>query len=117
MIDLVRDLKDILIKLDDKEHDLQIIVDGYAIYVKLIYRYDDIMVDKKTILSVCLDISMGIVYIPDDMYRKEYLVDEYGIDAHEIRLCEAIMEYLENNVREIEILTKEMDKDFRFDGK
>lgn len=99
-MDILKDIKEIMIKNKDKEHHIRVEVSGFGIYVYLEYDPGAIF-DEKCIIPIKYDISDGFAYISNDEYRKMYNPEDYGIDLIEISIIKEIMGYLESHSKEI----------------
>lgn len=114
-MNLITDIKNILVKHKDKEHHLQIVVDDLEIKVYLIYD-PELEYQEDTIIPIVYDFSTGIVYISDSEYRDKYKACDYGIDLHEISIIKDIMEYLEKNNEKLRKMVKGFNLRNRFEG-
>lgn len=116
-MDILQDIKDILIKNKDKEHYLKIEVswDGVTIYLE----YDpDRSFEENCIIPIRYETLGEFAYIPNDEYRDKYNPSDYGIDLKEIILIKEIMEYLEAHSKEIDELCNGYDwEDREIDNK
>jgi hypothetical protein len=99
-MDILKDIKDILIKHKDKEHHLKINIDCYTL---TIYLECDPCLDfsEDLVIPICYDRLEGFAYISDAEYREKFKANDYGIDFHEIKIIKDIMEYIENHSTEI----------------
>lgn len=97
-MNLLFDLKEILLQDDDHEHDLRVSADPYEVRVELIWSEED---DEKVVLPIVYDACLEFTYIPDKEYRAKYNIDTFGIDKLEVKLAFDIMSYLELHGAEI----------------
>lgn len=102
-MNLLKDIRDILIKNKDTERMLKIVVDWSGITVYLDYdpRKD---FEGQCVLPIHYDTSDGFSYIPDDEYREKFHPSDYGIEYEDVVLIKEIMEYLESHSKEIDDL-------------
>jgi hypothetical protein len=105
-MNLLLDLKEILYKNNDKEHEMRIIVEPHKVKVELIYNQEEIncndyskqaIIHKQAIIPIVYNCSMEFAYIQDIRYRE----NAYEIYFDEIKLCYDIMSYLELHGKEI----------------
>ena len=99
-MDILKDIKDILIKNKDTEHMLKIVVDWSGVTVYLDYDPEKDF-EEKCIIPIQYDISNEFAYISDSEYREKFHPNDYGIEYKEIVLIKEIMEYLESHSKEI----------------
>ena len=95
-MNILKDIKEILIRNKDREHHLKIEVswDGVTVYLE----YDpEKEFDEKCIIPIRYDTLDNFAYIPDSEYKNTYNPNDYGMDLKEIILIKEIMEYLEEN--------------------
>jgi hypothetical protein len=111
-MDLVADLKDIMIKNNDKEHNLKVEVDNMGVKVFLDYDPDG-NYEEKTMIPIEYTTCEEFAYIPDSEYREKFIVNDYGMDLHEITLIKDIMQYLEDHKEEIGKLCVDYSWEFR----
>lgn len=107
-VNILQDIKDILIRNKDKEHHLKIEIswDGITVYLE----YDpDKDFEEKCIIPIRYETLEEFAYIPNDEYRDKYNPNDYGIDLNEIILIKEIMEYLEIHSLEINELCSGYD--------
>ena len=97
-MDLLKDIKDIV--KNDKEHNVKIEIDNLGVRVYLDYDPSNDY-EEKTLIPTEYTTLEEFAYIPDDVYREKFNVNNYGIDLHEITLIKEIMEYLESHKQEI----------------
>ena len=97
-MNLLFDLKEILLQDNDHEHDLRVSVDPYEVRVELIWSEED---NEKVVLPIVYDACLEFAYIPDKEYRTKYNIDTFGIDKLEAKLAFDIMSYLEFHGAEI----------------
>lgn len=114
-MNLITDIKNILVKHKDKEHHLQIVVDDLEIKVYLIYD-PELEYQEDTIIPVVYDFTTGIVHISDSEYREKFKPGDYGMDLHEISIIKDIMEYLKKNNEELRKMVKGFNYEYRFKG-
>lgn len=99
-LNILQDIKEILIRNKDKEHHLKIETswDGVMVYLE----YDpEKEFDEKCVIPIRYDTLDDFAYIPDREYKNMYNPNDYGMDLKEIILIKEIMEYLEKNSAEI----------------
>lgn len=99
-MNILQDIKDILVKNKDKEHHLKVDVswDGVIVYLE----YDpDKEFEEKCIIPIRYETLEEFTYISNSEYREKYNPEDYGIDLKEIILIKDIMEYLETHSTEI----------------
>lgn len=99
-LNLIEDILNIV--KDDKRHNVKVVIESLGVTV---YLDDDPDGDyeEKYIIPVRYDVLFGSCYIPHDEYLKCMTEDvDCGIDKEEIDLIQKIMEYLENNKKEID---------------
>lgn len=99
-MDILKDIRDILIRNRDKEHMLKIVVDWSGVTVYLDYDPEKDF-EEKCVIPIRYDTLDGLTYIPDSEYREKIQPNDYGIEYKEIILIKEIMEYLESNSKEI----------------
>lgn len=102
-MNILEDIKRILIKHKDKEHFLEIRLswEGVTVYLE----YDSTKeFSGREILPIRYSILDGVSYIPNDELKRKYNPNDLGIDLHEISLIKAIMEYFESHKQDIEKL-------------
>ena len=107
-MNILHDIKEILIRNKDKEHYLKIecSLDGVTVYLE----YDpDKNFDEKCIIPIHYDTLESFVYIPNEEFKDKYNPNDYGIDLTEIILIKEIMEYLESHSTEINELCNGYD--------
>ena len=97
-MNILQDLRNILIKNDDHEHAFRVTVDPHQISVELIWSEDD---DENVILPIVYEYCVEFAYIPDKEYRSKYNVSDFGIDKLEVKLALDIINYLELHGTEI----------------
>ena len=100
-MNLLFDLKEILYDNKDLEHEMSVTVTPYEVKVELTYDPDQNDGNTETVLTIVYDNLVGFAYVPDDDYRKKYLVKDYGIYKLEAKLMYDIMSYLEAHGTEI----------------
>lgn len=103
MLNILQDIKEILIRNKDKERHLKIEVSWDGVTVHLEYDPEKDF-NEKNIIPIRYETLEGFAYIPDKEYREKYNPDDYGIDLKEIILIKEIMEYLESHSTEIDEL-------------
>lgn len=99
-MDILKDIKEILIRNKDKEHFLTINVswDGVTAYLE----YDpEKNFEEKCIIPIKYETASDSVYIPDDEYKEKFNPNEGGLELQEIVLIKEIMEYLASHSDEI----------------
>ena len=99
-MDVLKDIRDILIKNKDAEHMLKIVVDWSGVIVYLDYDPEKDF-EEKCIIPIRYDTLDEFAYIPDSEYREKFHPNDYGIEYKEIVLIKEIMEYLESHREEI----------------
>lgn len=99
-MDILKDIRDILIRNKDTEHMLQIVVDWSGVTVYLDYDPKKYF-EKKIVIPIQYDTVDEFAYIPDSEYREKFQPNDYGIEYKEIVLIKEIMEYLESHKEEI----------------
>lgn len=99
-MDILKDIRDILIRNKDIEHMLQIIVDWSGVTVYLDYDPEKDF-EEKCVIPIRYDTAYGFAYIPDDEYKEKFNPNEFGIEYKEIVLIKEIMEYLGFHKEEI----------------
>jgi len=102
-LNILQDIKEILIKNKDKEHHLKIEISWDSVTVYLEYDPEKDF-DEKSIIPIRYETLEEFAYIPDKEYREKYNPDDYGIDLKEIILIKEIMKYLESHSTEIDEL-------------
>lgn len=112
-MNLITDIKNILVKHKDKEHHLQIVVDDLEIKVYLIYD-PELEYQEDTIIPIVYDFTDKCAYISDSEYREKFKQCDYGIDLHEISIIKDIMEYLEKNSDELKKMVEGFNYQDRF---
>lgn len=100
-MNLLFDLKEILYDNKDLEHEMSVTVTPYEVRVELTYDPEQNDGSTETVLTIVYDNLVGFAYVPDDDYRKKYLVKDYGIYKLEAKLMYDIMSYLEAHGTEI----------------
>lgn len=93
-MNVLQDIKDILVKNKDKEHHLKVDVSWEGVTVYLEYDPDKEF-EEKCIIPIRYDTLEEFAYIPNDEYRDKYNPNDYGIYLKEVILIKEIMEYLE----------------------
>ena len=97
-MNLLEDIKEIV--KYDKEHHVRVEVDDLE--VKVLLRYDPANdYNEDIIIPIIYTTVEKFAYIPDCDYREMFNVRDYGITLDEIILIKNIMEYLEDNKKEI----------------
>lgn len=106
LVDLIKDLKNIL--KDNREHHLEINIswDGVRVYLQYDPNGD---FDESCVIPIYYTTVEDFAYIPNDEYRKKYNPSDYGIDANEVKLISEIMDYLELHGDEIDELCSGLD--------
>lgn len=99
-MDILKDIRDILIRNKDTEHMLKIVVDWSGLTVYLDYDPEKDF-EEKCIIPIQYDISNEFAYISDSEYREKFHPNDYEIEYKEIVLIKEIMEYLETHKEEI----------------
>ena len=99
-MDILKDIRDILIRNKDAEHMLKIVVDWSGVTVYLDYDPEKDF-EEKCVLPIRYDTLDEFAYIPDSEYREKFHPNDYGIEYKEIVLIKEIMEYLESHKEEI----------------
>ena len=99
-MDILKDIRDILVRNKDKERMLKIVVDWSGVTVYLDYDPEKDF-EEKCVLPIRYDTLDGFAYIPDDEYREKFHPNDFGIEYEDIVLIKEIMEYLESNKEEI----------------
>ena len=112
-MNLITDIKNILVKHKDKEHHLQIVVDDLEIKVYLIYDHE-LEYQEDTIIPIVYDLTDKCAYISDSEYREKFKPCDYGIDLHEISIIKDIMQYLEKHGDELESIVYGFNYQDRF---
>ena len=115
-MNLLEDIANILIKHKDKEHHIKVEVEDFE--VKIYLEYDpspDDYKDGNDVIPITYDILEGFAYIPDDKYREMFKPNDYGIDNHEIKIINDIMEYLVGHSDEIKKLCNKFGLYRRYD--
>lgn len=107
-VNILQDIKDILIRNKDKEHRLKIEISWKGITVYLEYDPDKDF-EEKCIIPIRYETLEEFAYIPDNEYRDKYNPNDYGMDLKEIILIKEIMEYLERHSSEINELCSGYD--------
>ena len=100
-MNLLEDIKKIV--KNDKEHNVKVEVDDMSVKVYLDYDPENTW-DEKTIIPIEYNTLDEFAFIPDREYREKFIVDDFGIDLHEIALVKKIMEYLEAHKEDIDKL-------------
>ena len=103
-MDILKDIRDILVRNKDVEHMLQIVVDWSGVTVYLDYDPEkDFEEDfeEKCVIPIRYDTLDEFAYMPDSEYREKFHPNDYGIEYKEIVLIKKIMEYLESHKEEI----------------
>ena len=99
-MDILKDIRDILVRNKDKERMLKIVVDWSGVTVYLDYDPEKDF-SEQCIIPIHYDTSDEFSYIPDDEYREKFHPNDFGIEYEDIVLIKEIMEYLESNKEEI----------------
>lgn len=99
-MDILKDIRDILIENKDTEHMLKIVVDWSGVSVYLDYDPEKDF-EEQCVIPIRYEVLDGFAYIPDDEYREKFKTNDYGIEYNEIVLIKEIMEYLESHKNEI----------------
>ena len=99
-MDILKDIRDILVRNKDKERMLKIVVDWSGITVYLDYDPEKDF-EEKCVLPIRYDTLDGFAYIPDSEYREKFHPNDFGIEYEDIVLIKEIMEYLESHKEEI----------------
>lgn len=99
-MDILKDIRDILIRNKDIEHMLQIIVNWSGVTVFLDYDPEKDF-EEKCVIPIRYDTAYSFAYIPDDEYKEKFNPNEFGIEYKEIVLIKEIMEYLGSHKEEI----------------
>ena len=99
-MDILKDIRDILIRNKDAEHMLQIVVEWSGVTVYLDYDPEKDF-EEKCVIPIRYDTLDRFAYIPDSEYREKFHPNDYGIEYKEIVLIKGIMEYLESHKEEI----------------
>ena len=107
-IDILKDIKDILIRNKDTERMLKIVVDWAGVTVYLDYDPDKDF-EEKCVIPIQYDTLDGFSYIPDREYREKFHPNDFGMGYKDIILIKEIMEYLESYKEEIDNLCAEYD--------
>lgn len=110
-LNLIEDILNIV--KDDKRHNVKVVIESLGVTV---YLDDDPDGDyeEKYIIPVRYDTLFGSCYIPHGEYLKCMTEDvDCGIDKEEIDLIQKIMEYLENNKKEIDHYCNLLDPETR----
>lgn len=104
-MDILQDIKNILIKNKDKAHNLKIEASslGVMVYLCCDYGYDYSQDRKEDFtIPIYFDNVEQFAYIPNKEYREKYSEEDlFGIDLQEITLIKEIMEYLEAHSNDI----------------
>ena len=111
-MDILKDIRDILVRNKDVEHMLQIVVDWSGVTVYLDYDPEKDF-EEKCVLPIRYDALDEFAYMPDSEYREKFHPNDYGIEYKEIVLIKEIMEYLESRKEEINDLCVEYDREDR----
>lgn len=102
-MNLLLDLKEILYKNNDKEHEMRIIVEPHGVKVDLIYNQEETNYNEqavshnRVIIPIVYNCSTEFAYIHD----IRYLENAYEMYFDEIKLCYDIMSYLELHGKDI----------------
>ena len=99
-MDILKDIRDILVRNKDKERMLKIVVDWSGVTIYLDYDPEKDF-EEKCVLPIRYDTLDGFAYIPDDEYREKFHPNDFGIEYEDIVLIKEIMEYLESHKEEI----------------
>ena len=99
-MDILKDIRDILVRNKDKERMLKIVVDWSGVTVYLDYDPEKDF-EEKCVLPIRYDTLDGFAYIPDSEYREKFHPNDFGIEYEDIVLIKEIMEYLESHSKEI----------------
>ena len=99
-MDILKDIRNILIRNKDKERMLKIVVDwsGVAVYLDNDPKKD---FEEQCVIPIQYDTLDGFAYIPDREYREKFHPNDFGIEYEDIVLIKEIMEYLESHSKEI----------------
>ena len=107
-MNILEDIKRILIKHKDKEHFLEIRLSWEGVTVYLEYdpprKFDEI-----AILPIHYSILDEMAYIPNAEFKQKYNPSEFGMDLHEISIIKDIMEYFKKNAAKINELCQGYD--------
>ena len=99
-MNILKDIRDILIKNKDTEHMLKIVVDWSGVTVYL--EYDPLKeFHEDCIIPIHYCTIDEFSYIPDNKLREMHKPNDYGMDLNEITLMKEIMEYFESHKTEI----------------
>ena len=102
-MDILSDIKNILIDCDDRDHNLKINIEQSSITVYLDYDpYENYR--ELCMIPIRCDVSKGIAYIPHDEFKKLFNVESGGIELEELDLVKKIMEYMTNNMKSIKAI-------------
>ena len=113
-MNILKDIRDILIKNKDTEHMLKIVVDWSGVTVYL--EYDPLKeFHEDCVIPIHYCTVDEFAYIPDDKFKELYKPCDYGMDLNEITLMKEIMKYLESHRTEIAELCNGYDWEFRKD--
>lgn len=122
-MNILEDIKEILIRNKDKEHFLTINVSWDGVTVYLEYNPDKNF-EGKCIIPIRYDTVDNFVYIPDDEYKEKFNPNEGGLELQEIVLIKEIMEYLSSHSADINKLCsgydwedREIEKEKKLEGK
>ena len=99
-MDILKGIRDILIRNKDTEHMLKIVVDWSGVTIYLDYDPEKDF-EENCVIPIQYDVTDDFAYIPDSEYREKYHPNDYGIEYKEIVLIKEIMEYLESHSKEI----------------
>ena len=115
-MNLLEDIANILIKHKDKEHHIKVEVDDFEVRVYLEYDPSpEDYEDGHDTIPITYDVLEGFAFIPDDKYREMFKPNDYGIDNHEIKIINDIMEYLVGHGSEVEKLCNKFGLYRRYD--
>lgn len=99
-MDILKDIRDILIRNKDKERMLKIVVDWSGVTVYLDYDPEKDF-SEQCVIPIKYDTLDGFAYIPDREYKEIFHPNDFGIEYEDIVLIKEIMEYLESHKEEI----------------
>jgi len=109
-MNLLKDIKEIV--KNDREHNVEVQVDGFGIRVFLEYDPESTF-ERKMIIPIEYAALEEFAYIPDTNFKEMYNPNDYGITLDEIILIKDIMEYLESHKSEISELCNSFMLEYR----
>lgn len=111
-MDLLRDIAEIV--KDDSEHNVEVKVDCVGVTVYLEYDPNE---EENCVIPIRYTTLEEFSYIPHNELVDRFVPNDYGIELNKIVLIKKIMEYMENNKKEINKLCELYDFEYREAGR